>query len=260
MQVFNFVVYEVVERVAIVSLNRPSKSNALNFTVINELKEAFSLADRDANVKVVILKANGTDFCTGMDLEYIKELQTYDFDAQIFDSQNLLELYTLMQKLRKVIITQVSGLALASGLGLVLASDMVITHQESGFGCREVKFGFIPALISQLLVHKIGESRARYLLLSGETIRADEAWGVGLVHRVVPPNKLEDTVIQLAIRICNQNAQSAMEFTKKLLYDTRGLSDADAMAFAIRMNAHGRVTPESQFATDTFLEGSPFQW
>ena len=260
MQVFSYVVYEVVERVAIITLNRPTKSNALNFTVINELKEAFSLAERDENVKIVLFKALGLDFCTGMDLEYLKELQSYDFEALIFDSQNLLDLYTLMQKLRKVILVQCQGLALASGLGLILASDICITTTGAGFGCREVKFGFIPAIMALMLVRKIGESRARYLLLTGETINADEAWGLGLVHRVVPEHQLEEAVIQMTVRLCNQNASGAMEFTKKMLYDSQALSLTDAQLFAVRMNAHGRITPESQFAITNFLDGNPFQW
>lgn len=254
------VVYEVVDRVAIITINRPHERNSLNFVVTDELKKCFLKADADKNIRVIIFRSIGPDFSGGLDLKYLRELQSHSLEANVFDSQNISELLMTIQMVRKPVVGQIRGLALSSGCALALACDVCISQKDTVFGFREVKLGLVPAIVSSLLVQKLGMSRAKYLLITGELISSDEAWALGIVHRVVPNQQLENEVIKLAVAMAEQNAPEAMEFTKRLLNDLPGLPLDDQKNLSVRMSAHSRLNAEAIFAVNNILERTPFKW
>ena len=156
-------------------LNRPDKRNALNSEFVGELRQAFGEANADDSIRVIILKGSGKAFSAGADLGYLQQLQNNTYDENLQDSSHLMELFKLMYSHKKLIIAQVEGHALAGGCGLATVCDFIYTVPEALFGYTEVKIGFIPAIVMFFLLRKIGEAKARELLLTGTLIEATRA-------------------------------------------------------------------------------------
>ncbi|HQQ98708.1 MAG TPA: enoyl-CoA hydratase/isomerase family protein, partial [Cyclobacteriaceae bacterium] len=160
--------YEVADRIGTITLNRPEKRNALSPELIQSLHEMFLRAEQDDRCKVIVLRAEGEAFCSGADLGYLQQLQQFTFDENLEDSRRLRDLLLLMYRLKKVIIAEVQGSAIAGGCGLMTVCDFAFTIPDAKFGYTEVRIGFVPALVSVFLIRKIGEARARQLLLTGK--------------------------------------------------------------------------------------------
>ena len=174
-----YIEYAVEDRIAYITLNRPEKSNALCFDLVSELRVAFKAAEEDDNVKVIVLKANGEAFCGGADLQYLQDMQTNSFEQNRADSDHLRDLFLQIYQLKKVVISQVHAHALAGGCGLATVCDFTFAAPEAVFGYTEVRIGFVPAIVMVFLLRKIGESKAKYFLLGGSTITAEEAREAG---------------------------------------------------------------------------------
>lgn len=110
-----FVKYHHQDRIGYIVLNRPEKRNALSPILVEELKQYLLDAEKDTKVKVIIIKAEGNTFCAGADLEYLKELQNNSYEENLEDSTNLMNLYKTIYTLKKVVIAQVNGHAIAGG-------------------------------------------------------------------------------------------------------------------------------------------------
>jgi methylglutaconyl-CoA hydratase len=254
------ITYEVHERIGTITLNRPEKRNALSPSLVIELDQAFDLAERDENVKVIILQANGETFCAGADLAYLQELQQFSYEQNLEDSMRLKSLYEKIFRLKKIVIAQVQGHALAGGCGLATVCDIVFSVPEAKFGYTEVKIGFIPALVMVFLVRKIGEQRARFMLLSGELISAEVAQQYGLVHQLCPTDDLKSVVRAFAAKIVRQASAQSLELTKSLLAQIQSRSLEDGLALAASANAHARATDDCKKGIAAFLSKQELTW
>ena len=259
-QTLEYVHYEVKERVGYITLARAAKRNALNFDVVLELKRAFAMAEDDEACKVVVLRAEGKVFCAGADLEYIQRLQENDYHDNLIDSTHLMELFRLIYTLKKVVIAQVHGHAIAGGCGLASICDFGFTVPEAKFGYTEVKIGFIPAIVKVFLLRKIGESRAKQLLLTGDLISAEEAERYGLVHYVVPAAELEERVFAFAQKLCNENSRQSMEVTKEMIARVQAMGLEEGLQYASEMNAVARGSEDCQRGIAAFLNKEPIEW
>ena len=257
---FDFIRYEIQDRIATITLARPEKRNAMHFDLIAELKQAFSLAENNPLVKIVVLRGSSKAFSAGADLGYLQQLQHYDLAQNLADSKHLMELYLQIYNLRKVVIALVEGHAIAGGCGLVTVADFAFAVPEVKFGYTEVKIGFIPAIVSIFLIRKIGEAHARRLLLTGDLISAEEAYRVGLVTQLYSPEKIESEVTAFAQRLCKENAQGSMEITKRLIKDLPSMPLENALEFAAKMNAHVRGSDECKKGISAFLNKENLQW
>ncbi|MGN6507856.1 MAG: enoyl-CoA hydratase-related protein, partial [Chitinophaga sp.] len=150
------VTYHIADRIATITLNRPEKRNALNGEVVKELRKTFAAAAADENVKVVILAGNGKAFCAGADLDYLRQLQANDLEANLADSRELMLLMQEIYSMEKVVIARIEGDAIAGGCGLATIADLSYAVPEARFGYTEVRIGFVPALVSVFLVRNIG--------------------------------------------------------------------------------------------------------
>lgn len=256
----NLVLYSVANQTAYLTLNRPEKRNALSPELVAELRLAFDKAEQDATVKLVVLKANGESFCAGADLGYLQQLQKFSFEENLADSQNLKELFLKIYTLKKVVIAQVQGHALAGGCGLATVCDFTFSVPEAKFGYTEVRIGFIPALVAVFLIRKIGEQNARQLLLTGELIKAETAHALGLITKVVPPEDLEACVNQFAQNLIKQNSAQSMQLTKRLINDVQNLTLEEALNHAAHQNAKARATEDCKKGIAAFLNKQEIKW
>jgi methylglutaconyl-CoA hydratase len=258
---FYRIIYAVKQRVAFISLNCPDKNNALDDQMVSELTEAFVQTQRDANVKAVILRAEGDYFCSDDDISYLQRISKYDFNQNLQDSTDLMKLFQLIYTLRKPIIALVQGAALAGGCGLATVCDFVIAARETAkFGYTETHIGFIPAIVLIFLVRRIGEGRARELVLQGNIINADAAFEIGLISKVVSSIELDNTGIELANELITNNSGTSMGLIKELLARVHGMATSDALDYASHLNALTRMTDDCKRGIEAFVNTKPIKW
>ena len=256
----SLVLYSVKDRIGYLTLNRPEKRNALSHELVSELKTAFIQAEADAEVKVIILKANGEAFCAGADLAYLQQLQHFSFEENLADSNNLKELFLTIYQLKKVVIAQVQGHALAGGCGLAAVCDFAYVVPQAKMGYTEVKIGFIPAIVMIFLLRKIGEQKTKQLLLSGEVISAEAALQLGLINQVVSREELELTTYTFAQTLIKNNSAKSMELTKKMIAEVQSLPMHDALNYAANRNAQARSTDDCIKGIEAFLNKKEITW
>jgi methylglutaconyl-CoA hydratase len=255
-----YITYSVQDRIAYITLNRPEKRNALSHELVKELKDAFHNADQDTDVKVIILKAEGEAFCAGADLEYLQQLQNFSFEQNLADSSYLKELFIQIYEHKKVVIAQVQGHALAGGCGLATVCDFVFAVPEAKFGYTEVRIGFIPAIVMVFLLRKLGETKAKELLLTGTLITAEEAKKIGLINTLSTRESLETEVSKFAAQLITSNSAYAMSVTKQMISKVQSLPLDDALTFAAEMNAKARASDDCRKGISAFVSKTKIVW
>lgn len=252
--------YSVKDRIGFITLNRPEKRNALSFELIAEMKNAFNQADKDERVKVIVLRANGETFCAGADLDGLQKLQNFSREENLEDSRHLKELFYKIYTLNKVVIAQVQGHALAGGCGLAIVCDFVYAVPEAKFGYTEVKIGFVPSIVMVFLIRKIGEQKAKHLLLSAELISGESAIQFGLVTKIIEREKLESAVIEFANKLIKNNSGQAMGLTKRMIGEVQSMKLEDALEFAAEKNAEARASDDCRKGIKAFLDKEDLIW
>ena len=252
--------YDVQDRVGAITLNRPEKRNALSFELVSELKAVFLQAETDPLVKVVVLKANGAVFCSGADLAVLRQLQSFSVQENLTDSRHLGDLFHQIYTLRKPVIAQVEGHALAGGCGLATVCDFVFAVPEAKLGYTEVKIGFIPAIVMIFLLRKVGEQKAKQLLLTGELISAHQALEIGIINQVVERHEIERVVYDFAQRLIRNNSAESMEATKRMIAEIQSMPIADALEYAAKMNAQARSSEDCKKGVQAFLDKKDLIW
>ncbi|KQW31950.1 enoyl-CoA hydratase [Rhizobium sp. Root274] len=185
------------DRVAVITLNRPQALNALNSTVMRELRQLLSELETDAGIAAVVLTGSEKAFAAGAD---IKEMQSLDFvDAY---TGGFIGGWDDIAGFRKPIIAAVSGFALGGGCELAMMCDFIIASKTAKFGQPEITLGIIPGMGgSQRLTRAVGKAKAMDLCLTGRMMDAAEAESAGLVARVVEPERLLDEALEAAAKI-----------------------------------------------------------
>ena len=252
--------FKIENRIAYITLNRPEKRNALGPQMVTELKQCFKKAEESDEAKVIVLQANGDVFCAGADLAYLKQLQENSFEENLADSNHLKELFDLIYRLKKVVIAKINGHAIAGGCGLAAVCDFSFAVPQAQFGYTEVRIGFVPALVSVFLLRKIGEGRAKQLLLSGELVAADEAKGLGLINFIVDAQELDSSVEQFAQTLIKKNSSESMAMTKRLIGEVQSMSLEDGLNYSANLNAEARATSDCQKGIASFLSKEKPIW
>lgn len=252
--------YTVSDNIGIITLDRPEKRNALNFDLVKELKSAFSTMEADDQVKIIILNANGPAFCAGADLEYLQQLQQFSYEENLSDSNHLKELFYQIYTLKKVVIAQVQGHAVAGGCGLATVCDFVFAVPDAKFGYTEVKIGFVPAIVMVFLLRKIGEAKVKELLLSGELVSAEDAHLLGMVTRIVAKEDLDSEVIEFARNLLKSNSSQSMMITKQMIAQVQSMPLEKALDFAAETNARARSSDDWKRGVHAFLNRQKIDW
>lgn len=255
----SLVLYTVSNRVATLTLNRPEKRNALNYDLVTGLIAALQQVENDPDVKVVVITGAGSSFCAGADLESLQKLQANTHKENLEDSAHLARLFQTIYQLEKVVVAKVNGHALAGGCGLAGVCDFAFSTPEAKFGYTEVRIGFVPAIVMTFLVRKIGEGKARELLLTGKVLTAAEAQAYGLINQTVNTD-LDTFVDSFAQDLCNNNSEASMGMTKRMLDHLHYLSLDEALPYAAEMNALARETEDCKKGIGAFLDKKDIKW
>jgi methylglutaconyl-CoA hydratase len=246
------------KQLAIVTLNRPDKRNAISYALINELLRALQEIE-GSTAQILILTGAGKAFCSGMDLDNLRSITQRTPEENRAGSQMMAHLFRSLYDFPKVTIAAVNGPAIAGGCGLATLCDFTLASSEASFGYTEVRIGFLPAIVSAFLLRQIGEKHARDLLLTGRIISADEAFRMGLVNEVVAPDKLMERARELAATLL-RNSPASLFATKRLLRKYSSAELDQRISAAIDENARIRTTADFQEGVSSFLEKRRPRW
>ena len=217
----------------VIMLNRPEKRNALHPEMVKQLKEKLTEIEKDDSVKVIIIAGEGNSFCAGADLEYLNQLRNYSVNENENDSLSLAQLFLQLYKLSKPTIASVNGPAIAGGCGLASVCDFIVADSEKAkFGYSEAKIGFVPAIVSIFLIKKIGEGKAKQLLLSAEIINAQKAYEIGFAD-LLSGDVLNDSFI-LAEKL-TRNSLTSLKMIKKMVASISNLTVEEAIKYSIEL-------------------------
>jgi methylglutaconyl-CoA hydratase len=256
----NCILYQIENRIATITLNRPAKRNALNAELVENLSGALTKAEDDQSVKAIILKANGNTFCSGADLDQLRAMQSNTYEENLADSNRLKDLFLKIYTLKKIVIAQVEGYALAGGCGLATVCDFTFCTPESKFGYTEARIGFVPAIVMVFLIRKIGEKKAAQLLLTSDIIPASEALQLGIVNYMVSQSEIENSVSRFMQKLITQNSSQSLASTKTMIAEVQGKTLRDALDFAAKQNALTRSTTDCKVGVQSFLEKKDLNW
>ncbi len=188
--------------VARITLNRPEKRNPIGPQTVGELVHALAAAKADDSINVVVLTGAGKAFSAGGDLS---AMAGGSGESSDIPPASLVELLTRMHAMGKPIIAMVNGHALAGGMGLMVACDLVVASDQATFGTTEVRVGLWPMMITAEITRNIGRKKTLELMLTGERIDAAEAVRIGLINKVVPHADLEAETLKLAMTIAERS-------------------------------------------------------
>jgi methylglutaconyl-CoA hydratase len=270
--------------VVFVTLNRHDVHNAFNDELISEAIDLFGSLSRVipseqsesrdphriggdpstslgmTQLRAVVLRSGGPNFCAGADLNWMSRMVAYTRDDNIRDSSQLAKMFALMNECPLPIIGRIQGAAIGGGVGLVSVCDIAIATRDAKFGLSEVKLGILPAVISPYLIAKIGESHARALFLTGERFDADRALRIGLVHRVVDDADSLDAAVNDTLSQLMSSGPEAVRACKRLIAYVAAHPLDDSIPYTIEAIAERRVSPEGQQGMNAFLRKEKAPW
>lgn len=255
----NLVLYEVRERTAILTLNRADRRNALSRGLISAIGATVERAASDDAVRAVVITGAGPVFCAGMDLAELQEsLAAGEEHTPVWDDAlRLARLYDRIYALPKPTIAAVNGAAVAGGAGLVSVCDLAVSSPTGKFGYPEVRRGLVAAMVMPHLMRHVGERMARYLLLTGELISAEEARQAGFINQVVPAEKLLEQALTWS-RALSEGGPTALTRTKELLQSFS--NQAIGIEEAAKASAAPRLTDECKQGLTAFFAKQPAPW
>jgi len=244
--------------IALVTLNRPDKRNAISYELINDLLGALQEIE-SSKALILILTGAGKAFCSGMDLDNLRAITSRTHQENVGDSEQMAKMFRTLYEFPKVTIAAVNGPAIAGGCGLATLCDFTLASTEAKFGYTEVRIGFIPAIVSAFLLRQVGEKQARDLLLSGRIIGADEAHRLGLANEVVAPEQLLQRARELASDLLH-NSPASLLATKRLLKTYSAAQLDGHISQAVQVNARIRTTDDFREGVSSFLEKRKPHW
>ncbi len=225
---YETVLYEVRDAQARVTINRPERRNAINRQVQLDLIDAFERAKSDPAVRVVVLTGAGKAFCAGGDLGGFSEGASA---VQLhYERGTFTDLFRAMRRLGKPVVAAVNGHALAGGMGVAMACDVVVASSDAAFGLPEVNIGLWPMMITPAIVGAVGPRKALELMLTGDRIDAAEAERIGAVNRVVAPDELEAAVDELAGKLASKSP-AILRLGRDAFYASQDMAFDEALHF-----------------------------
>jgi methylglutaconyl-CoA hydratase len=246
--------------VATLTLNRPDLHNAFDDALIDEMTGMLARCGADPQVRALVLRGAGKSFSAGADLDWMRRMADYSIEENIRDAEGLARLMQTLDRLPKPVIGLVQGAAYGGGVGLVACCDIAIASERASFCLSEVKLGLIPSAISPYVVAAIGARQARRWFLTAEVISAARAHELGLVHEVVPHDRLEAALDDMLSALF-QGAPMAQAEAKDLVFLVADRPvDAALLAETGRRIAARRASDEGREGVSAFLAKRAPSW
>jgi len=256
---FETINIKIESRVMYVTLARAESRNALNAKLIQEISELMRKLKNNNDIRVVVIQGQGKVFCSGADLKWLRDIDQYSDEENLADSMALVECLDLIKNCNKPIIAFVHGAAVGGGVGIMLASDIIIAEEDTLFSVSEVGNGIVPAAIIDNVVDRIGITMAKQLLLTGERFYAPKALELGLINYCAD-NVSAKKILQRQINLLLNNAPIAIGIIKQMLNEKIS-RDSDSRNKQIsQIIADLRKGEEAKSGINAFLNKKKPNW
>lgn len=250
------ILVETRNKVAIITLNRPDKRNALSKELMSELLDSLEQLKKNAEAHVLVIRGAGVSFCSGHDFSELVGKDSTSYRATFDLSVRIMEAIT---KLSKPVIASVHGYATAAGLQLAASCDLVVASEECRFETPGVRIGLFCITPMVALSRSVGRKKAMELLLTGDPIDAKEAERIGLVNKVVPLNQLDKATMELAEKIANFSPVP-ISFGKPAFYAAADMEYLTAFHYAKEIGTLNLLAEDAQEGIKAFLKKTTPEW
>lgn len=251
---------DVNHRVAVVWLAREKVRNAFNEVSIADLTAAFEQLGRDDDVRAIVLAGRGPAFCAGADLDWMRRMADYSNAENQADAMKLATMLRTIYECPKPVIARVHGDVYAGGVGLVAACDISVTSLDANFCLSETKLGLIPATVGPYVLRAMGTHIARRYFLTAEKFPAAEAYRIGLVHDITPPEELDGKINEILGALMLTSANAVTE-AKRLVRDLAGRTIDDTLiADTAKRIADIRTSDDGREGVRSFLDKRKPRW
>ena len=242
-----------------VVINRPEVRNAFDAKTILELTDVFESLKQDRELRVLHLTGEGTVFCAGADLNWMREAADYDHETNLEDARRLGQLFQAFEDVPFLTLVTVRGVALGGGSGLTACADVALVDPAAKFGFTEVRLGIVPAVIAPFVASKVQAGALRRYFQTGEIFDGQEAVRIGLASECVESDQLEDraeAIVQQQLSVAPKAALIAKELSRDVLAWSRTSARQKTEALIARV----RATDEAREGLDAFLNKRPPSW
>lgn len=247
--------------VVAILLDRPEQGNAIDGKMVRELTDAFENLRSEEQLRLVILRGAGEDFCIGADRRWFELAKDYSHHENEEEGYAFAEMLRRLHDLPQLTLALVQGNVLGGGAGLMAACDVVIAKEDTSFRFGEVSRGMIPATIAPYLMQAVGSRLAKALMLTGESFDAAYAEAVGLVQYVVEDEEGMESMLEYLSDLAFGNSPSAVADTKRLIRDLEGKEIDKDMSHLIAKRAASRwERGEAQEGIAALLEDRDPSW
>lgn len=257
---FSTLEVNVNHRVAVIWLAREKVRNAFNEVSIAELTTVFEQLGQDSDVRAIVLAARGPAFCAGADLDWMRRMAEYSDAENKADAVKLATMLRTIYECPKPVIARVHGDVYAGGIGLVAACDISVAALDANFCLSETKLGLIPATVGPYVLRAMNANIARRYFMTAEKFTAGEAFRIGLIHDITPPEELDGKVNEILGALMLTSHHAVAE-AKRLVRDLTGRTIDDSLvADTAQRIADIRASPDAREGVRSFLDKRKPQW
>jgi methylglutaconyl-CoA hydratase len=250
----------IAHHVAVVWMAREKVRNAFNETMIAELAQTFTRLGADDSVRAIVLAGHGPAFCAGADLDWMRRMAGYSMQENRTDARALADMLRTIYECPKPTVARVHGDAYAGGIGLVAACDVAFGAIGANFCLSETKLGLIPATISPYVLRAMSANAARRYFLTAEKFDSGEAYRIGLIHDLAPPDELDARINEL-LGALMQTSAAAVRASKLLVREVAGRAIDDALAAdTAERIAQARASEDGKEGVRAFLDKRKPRW
>jgi enoyl-CoA hydratase/carnithine racemase len=244
------------DTIGLITLNRPEEMNTFNVPFARKLNDALLEMDQDDEIRVIVIRASGKHFSTGISLSEFKDKSQKDYREfiKLMDEHN----HTIA-RMKKPVIASVKGYALANGAGLVFACDLAVAAEDAKFGTTAINVGLICLGPAIPMVRSLGRKKTLEMVLTGDIISAAEAEKLGLINKVVPPEELEASTMELAAKLAKKSPL-ALQIGKTGIYGMSELPYHQSIDYLGELFAGLCATQDAREGVAAFLEKRKPVW
>ena len=244
------------DMIGLITLNRPEEMNTFNVPFARDLNDALRNMDQDDDVRVVVIRAAGKYFSTGISVSEFKDKSQKDYREFLVLMD---EFYHTIPRMKKPVIASVKGYALANGAGLVFACDLAVAAEDAKFGTTAINVGLICLGPAVPMVRSLGRKKTLEMVLTGDIISAAEAERLGLINKVVPAEELEASTMKLAAKLAKKSPL-AVQIGKTGIYGMSEIPYHQALDYMDELFASLCSTEDAREGIEAFLEKRKPVW
>lgn len=262
MPIYETINFDINYHVATVELNRPNVHNAINIQMIRDLISCFKkISDYDTEIiRYVVLRGKGESFSSGADIQWLSNIISYSYERNLKESQLFSECLNLIYRCKFPTIAYVKGVAIGSAVGLLVACDFAMAQEKCVFSFKDLKVGLVPACIAPYILKRVGEYKAKELLLLGSRIDGKQAAEINLINWSERGYALDEKLDEI-IWDMKSSAPKALGLCKEIIHSLNNCKNKNNIILSSSVkSASIKSSKEAQEGVSALLKKKPPAW